>query len=106
MIHQAFFRGFELIVMPKFDLEDFCKFTQEHKITFGYLVPPILLRLAKEPVVAKYDISSIRMINSGAAPLTRELVEEFYNKHKIPVKQGYGLSETSPMTHTQPWDEW
>ena len=56
--------------------------------------------------MAKYDLSSVRMMNSGAAPLTRELVDTVYNRLKIPVKQGYGLSETSPTTHTQPWSDW
>ena len=46
------------------------------------------------------------MLNSGAAPLTRELVESLYERIKVPVKQGYGLSETSPTTHTQPWSLW
>lgn len=92
--------------MPKFDLEDFCKFIQEIKITFAYVVPPIVLLLSKHPLVSKYDLSSIRMMNSGAAPLTRELVEAVYSRLNIPVKQGYGLSETSPTTHTQPWEDW
>lgn len=46
------------------------------------------------------------MINSGAAPLTRDLVDAVYKRLKIPIKQGYGLSETSPTTHTQPWETW
>jgi 4-coumarate--CoA ligase len=92
--------------MPKFDLEDFCKFIQEIKITFAYVVPPIVLLLSKHPTVDKYDLSSIRMMNSGAAPLTRELVEAVHSRLGLRVKQGYGLSETSPTTHTQPWEDW
>lgn len=92
--------------MPKFDLEDFCRFIQELKITFVYVVPPIVLLMSKHPLVSKYDLSSVRMMNSGAAPLTRELVEAVHSRLGIPVKQGYGLSETSPTTHTQPWEDW
>lgn len=92
--------------MPKFDLEDFCRFIQDLKITFAYVVPPVVLLLGKHPVVSKYDLSTIRMMNSGAAPLTRELVDAVYNRLKFPIKQGYGLSETSPTTHTQPWEDW
>lgn len=106
MIHQSLYSGFQLVVMPKFDLEDFCKFIQELKVTFAYVVPPIVLLLSKHPSVDKYDLSTIRMMNSGAAPLTRELVDAVYERLKIPVKQGYGLSETSPTTHTQPWADW
>jgi len=92
--------------MPKFDLEQFCRIIQDYKITFVYLVPPVVLLLSKHPIVSKYDLSSIRMMNSGAAPLTRELVDAVHQRLKVPVKQGYGLSETSPTTHTQPWEDW
>lgn len=61
----------------------------------------MVLLLGKHPLVDKYDLSSVRMLNSGAAPLTRELVESVYNRLKIPIKQGYGLTETSPTTHLQ-----
>ena len=90
-----------LVVMPKFDIEKFCSITQTYKITFAYVVPPVVLLLAKHPILDKYDLSSLRMMNSGAAPLTQELVEAVYNRLKVPIKQGYGLSETSPTTHTQ-----
>jgi acyl-CoA synthetase (AMP-forming)/AMP-acid ligase II len=106
LIHQSIFSGLQLVVMPKFDLEDFCRIIQEHKVTFAYVVPPVILLLSKHPVVSKYDLSTVRMMNSGAAPLTRDLVDSVYNRLKIPVKQGYGLSETSPTTHTQPWSDW
>lgn len=92
--------------MSRFEIEQFCAAVQKHRITFTYVVPPIILLLAKNPIVDKYDLSSLRMMNSGAAPLTQELVEAVYKRLKLPVKQGYGLSETSPTTHTQPWDEW
>lgn len=92
--------------MAKFDLEKFCQHIQNFKITFAYVVPPVVLGLAKSPVVSKYDLSSLRMMNSGAAPLTRELQEAVYARLKIPVKQGYGLSETSPTTHSQEWEDW
>lgn len=92
--------------MPKFDIEQFCKLVQDEKITFSYVVPPVILLLSKHPIVEKYDLSSIRMMNSGAAPLTKELVDAVHRRTKLKVKQGYGLSETSPTTHTQPWDRW
>ena len=92
--------------MPKFDIEKFCATIQYHKITFAYVVPPVILLLGKHPVINKYDLSSLRMLNSGAAPLTHELVEAVYKRLRVPIKQGYGLSETSPSTHTQPWELW
>lgn len=105
-MHQAIHSGWQLVVMPKFDLEKFCFLIQNYKLTFVYAVPPVILQLAKNPIVDNYNLKSLRMINSGAAPLTRELVDQVYGRLKIPIKQGYGLSETSPTTHTQPWHEW
>ncbi|CAD0092001.1 unnamed protein product [Aureobasidium vineae] len=106
ILHMSFYKGCRTVVMPKFDIEDFCRITQEEKITFSYVAPPVVLLLSKHPVVEKYDLSTIRMMNSGAAPLTKELVNAVYDRTKLKVKQGYGLSETSPTTHTQQWDVW
>ncbi|KAL8840440.1 MAG: hypothetical protein Q9170_001316 [Blastenia crenularia] len=106
LIHNAIFNGLTLVVMSKFEIEKFCAIIQNLKITFAYIVPPVVLLLSKHPVVDRYDLRSLRMLNSGAAPLTQELVEAVYKRIKCPVKQGYGLSETSPTTHNQPWEDW
>ncbi|KAL4914709.1 hypothetical protein BDW62DRAFT_189892 [Aspergillus aurantiobrunneus] len=106
LVHQTLFQGFELVVMAKFDLEKWCQHVQDYRITFSYVVPPVVLLLGKHPIVEKFNLSTMRMMNSGAAPLTQELVEAVYSRLRIGIKQGYGLSETSPTTHTQPWDEW
>lgn len=92
--------------MPAFDMKVFLESIQEHKITFIYVAPPVIVRLARDEIVDKYDLSSVKMITSGAAPLTKELVDAVHKRTKIKINQAYGLSETSPMTHTQPWDEW
>lgn len=74
--------------MDRFDLEKFCRLVQEERITYAYVVPPVVLALAKHPIVAKFDLSSLRMMNSGAAPLSKELSTAVYTRIKIPVKQG------------------
>lgn len=106
LVQQPLHRGIELVVMPAFDLKSFLAAVQTHKITFIYVAPPVIVRLARDPMVSDYDLSSVRMITCGAAPLTQELVDTVHQKFKIKINQAYGLSETSPMTHTQPWDEW
>lgn len=106
ILHHALYRGFNCVVMPKFDIESWCKIVQDAKVTFAYVVPPVVLQLSKHPCVDKYDLSTIRMMNSGAAPLTKELVEALHGRTKLKVKQGYGLSETSPTTHAQEWSDW
>ena len=92
--------------MSKFDIESWCRNVQQQRITFAYVVPPVVLLLSKHPCVEQYDLSSIRMMNSGAAPLTKELVKALHARTKLKVKQGYGLSETSPTTHAQEWQDW
>ncbi|CAG8157212.1 unnamed protein product [Penicillium salamii] len=106
LIAQALYQGYHLIVMSKFDIEKWCAHVQNYRCTFSYIVPPVVLLLGKHPVVDKYDLSSMRMMNSGAAPLTQELVEAVYSRIKVGIKQGYGLSETSPTTHSQKWEDW
>jgi acyl-CoA synthetase (AMP-forming)/AMP-acid ligase II len=106
LVQQPLHRGVELVVMPGFDLKRFLESIQTHRITFIYVAPPVIVRLARDETVGQYDLSSLKMMTSGAAPLTRELVDTVYQKYNIKINQAYGLSETSPMAHTQPWDEW
>ena len=95
------YRGIELFVMPIFNLELFLQTIQEHKITFTYVPPPVFDRPTREETVDQYDLSSVRMITSGAAPLTTELVDAVHERLNVKINQAYGLGETSPMTHTQ-----
>lgn len=91
--------GATVVCMSRFDLEKFLELVQEYKITYCHLVPPIILGLVKHPVVAKYDISSIRSVISGAAPLGNELQSALAQKFPWDVRQGYGMTELSPVTH-------
>lgn len=81
----------------RFDLEFFCQMVQEHRPVRAHLVPPIILGLAKHPIVDKYDMSSLKMIVSGAAPLGKEVVDEAKKRLSVGIKQAWGMSETSPV---------
>jgi 4-coumarate--CoA ligase len=83
--------------MPKFDFERFCRIIQDYKVTITHIVPPIILSLVKNPKAKEYDFSSLQLVISGAAPLSKELSDSFYKEFKIKIKQGYGLTETSPV---------
>ncbi|PKY14579.1 acetyl-CoA synthetase-like protein [Rhizophagus irregularis] len=85
------------VVISKFDFEPFCRIIQDYKVTITHIVPPIILALVKNPKAKEYDFSSLQLVISGAAPLSKELSESFYKEHKIKIKQGYGLTETSPV---------
>jgi acyl-CoA synthetase (AMP-forming)/AMP-acid ligase II len=97
--------GATVVTMPQFEMEDFCALVEEHGIESGYLVPPIILGLAKSPVVDEYDLSSFDYITSGAAPLGKEVAEACADRLGCMVKQGYGLTETSPVTHLTARDD-
>ena len=96
--------GATIITMPRFDLEEYLDLSQKHKVTRAYLVPPVILALAKHPIVDNYDLSSLQMIMSGAAPLGGDLAAAASDRLGCFVMQGYGLTETSPVTHVVPED--
>ena len=99
IMSMALHNGGTVITMPRFDLEHFLQLMQNYKVTLAYLVPPIVLALAKHPIVSNYDLSSLESITSGAAPLSEALALECAERLGCVVKQGYGLTETSPVTH-------
>lgn len=96
-------QGATIVSLPRFDLEQFLGTIQRHRVSYLNLVPPIILALAKHPLVATYDLSSIRTIMSGAAPLSGELADGCAARLGCVVRQGYGLTETSPVTHFHPF---
>jgi len=95
--------GATLVTLPRFELEAFLETIQTHRVTRAYVVPPIVLALAKHPMVDSYDLSSLRYIMSGAAPLGAEVARACQDRLGCEVTQGYGLTETSPVTHFRPW---
>jgi len=96
--------GATLVTMPKFDMEEFLGVMQDRGVTVAPLVPPIVLGLAKHPVVDNYDLSKLRLIFCGAAPLGEQVSNEAGQRLKCMVAQGYGMTEASPVTHISPTD--
>ncbi|MER7725729.1 4-coumarate--CoA ligase family protein [Streptomyces sp. NPDC096323] len=97
--------GATVVVLPRFDLEQFLGVIQEHRITGLYVAPPIVLALAKHPAVGAYDLSSLEYIVSAAAPLDAGLAAACSARLGLPpVRQAYGMTELSPGTHVVPLD--
>ena len=94
--------GTTVVTMPRFDLGQFLDLIEKHGVTRAFVVPPIALALAKHPAVDERDLSSLNLIMSGAAPLGPELSEQVANRIGCTTLQGYGLTETSPVTHCAP----
>ena len=95
-------QGVTIITVPRFDLEQVLGLIQDQRVTRFFAVPPIVLALAKHPLVDSYDLSSLRQIFSGAAPLSAELALEAGARVGCEVVQGYGMTEMSPVSHLTP----
>lgn len=92
------------VTMPRFDLAEFLRLVQQYRLTHLYVVPPIVLALAKHPLVDQFDLSSVKLVNSGAAPLDENLQRACAKRLGCLVTQGYGMTETSLACHVTPQD--
>ncbi len=96
-----------MITHPRFEPEAFLSSIEKYRITWGLIVPPILVIMASSPLVEKYDLTSLKGVISGAAPLGEGLMRRVLARmHKdFFITQGYGLTETSPTSHYMPLTE-
>ncbi|CAM2985327.1 AMP-binding protein [Prescottella defluvii] len=104
LLNAALFERASLVTMPRFDLVEFLRIVAEQKCTYVFVAPPVAVALAKHPLVDQYDLSSVHTIFSGAAPLDEELGKAVANRLSCRVRQGYGMSEMSPVSHAIPFD--
>jgi long-chain acyl-CoA synthetase len=91
------------VLMERFDLLQSLELCEKHKVTYYFAVPPIILALANAPVDLS-KLKSLKYIFSGAAPLPLDPARRLQEKTGIQVVQGYGMTEASPLTHSQPGD--
>ncbi|KAG0269719.1 hypothetical protein DFQ27_002388 [Actinomortierella ambigua] len=96
-LHISLFTGTKTIIMPKFELPSFLGNIQKYKVTNTFIVPPVALALAKHPIVNDYDLSSLRHIACGAAPLPKDLLDMIEKRLGIYCRQGFGMTEASPL---------
>ena len=96
--------GGGLVTMPRFDLEQFLALCEKHRTPRLYIVPPIAIALAKHPIVDRFDLSAVRQVNSGAAPLGGDVAEAVGKRLGTLATQGYGMTELSPVSHMTPID--
>eukprot|EP00002_Diphylleia_rotans_P003782 TRINITY_DN1267_c0_g1_i1.p1 TRINITY_DN1267_c0_g1~~TRINITY_DN1267_c0_g1_i1.p1 ORF type:complete len:531 (+),score=114.30 TRINITY_DN1267_c0_g1_i1:59-1651(+) len=94
--------GATLVIMPSFDLEKYLNICRDYKVTLGHIVPPIAVALAKHPMVEKYLPIHVKRFFSGAAPMGPELEAEVSKRINAVVKQAYGMTELSPVSHMVP----
>ncbi|KAK1764039.1 hypothetical protein QBC33DRAFT_547822 [Phialemonium atrogriseum] len=97
--HSAAWRGDGIIVLPKFELTQYLEAIERFKINHLLVVPPILIRmLSCKEECSKYDLSSVRLLFTGAAPAGKETVEGLLRLHpEWHIGQGYGMTETATV---------
>jgi acyl-CoA synthetase (AMP-forming)/AMP-acid ligase II len=105
ILNMGLYKGATIIMMQRFDLERVLKVMQDYGVTYAHLVPPIILALAKQQIVDAYDLSKLHTIFSGAAPLSESVTTACIKRLKnCQIRQGYGMTETSPVIHMSPTD--
>jgi long-chain acyl-CoA synthetase len=93
-------QGGSMILIPKFDINLMLDAITRYKPTFFPGVPTLYVSLLNHPKAAETDFSSIKYFNSGSAPLPLDVTQRFEELTGCVLRQGYGLSETSPTTHS------
>jgi 4-coumarate--CoA ligase len=88
-----------LIAMPRFELGGFLSLIGDHQATFAFIAPPIAVALAKHPAIDGAELSSLRELFSGAAPMDAGLASAVETRLGVTVRQGYGMTELSPVSH-------
>jgi len=91
--------GATIVTLPRFDPELFLKALQDWRVELAHIVPPVAVLLAKHPSVDKYDLRHLQELFCGAAPLGPELTDAILRRLNVTVRQGYGMTEASPVTH-------
>jgi acyl-CoA synthetase (AMP-forming)/AMP-acid ligase II len=94
--------GVTVVILPRFELEAFLRAVQDHGVTRAAVVPPIVLGLLTAGVVGDYDLSTLRLITSAAAPLGADLARGCARRLGCRVRQAYGMTEVSGGTHVAP----
>ncbi|KAK0427348.1 hypothetical protein QR680_010180 [Steinernema hermaphroditum] len=98
--------GLTTVVMSHFNLELYCKTIESYKARLLKLVPPVLVLLSKDPLIDRYDLSSVQAMLSGAAPAGRELCEDVMKRlpNVLVVGQAYGMTELTAASHALYYD--
>jgi acyl-CoA synthetase (AMP-forming)/AMP-acid ligase II len=91
-------QGATIVTMPRFNMGAFLDILERHRVTRAHIVPPVVLGLTRAPGVEGRELS-LRIVISGAAPLSADTAERASERLGAPVRQGYGMTEASPVTH-------
>jgi long-chain acyl-CoA synthetase len=96
--------GGKMIMLPRFDAASTLAAIQKHKVTVFCGAPTMYSMLLAHPKLKKYDLTSVRFCISGSAPLPPEVQKKWMEITNGVLVEGYGLTESSPVTHCNPLD--
>lgn len=99
IMNMGLYVGATIVTMSRFDLKECLQALEKFRVSYGFIVPPIMLALAKHPSVDDYDLSALRILFSGAAPLSEHIASSASTRLGCTIMQGYGMTEASPATH-------
>jgi acyl-CoA synthetase (AMP-forming)/AMP-acid ligase II len=103
-LNLALREGATVVILPRFELTGFLRAVEVYRGTRAELVPPMVLGLATSDLAGSYDLSSLRVLTSGAAPLSADLAHACAERVGCRVKQAYGLTEIAGASHIAPDD--
>ncbi|HEY1276968.1 MAG TPA: AMP-binding protein [Thermoleophilaceae bacterium] len=98
----ALYQGATVVSVPRFEVESFLAALQDHRITHTIVPPSVALLLSGLPLVDEYDLSALRVLGVGSAPVSAELEIECEQRLDCLVGQGYGLTEATAVVAIQP----
>jgi acyl-CoA synthetase (AMP-forming)/AMP-acid ligase II len=99
VVNLALRTGATVVTLPRFDLEEFLRTLQDYEINIVPVVPPIVLALARTPLLERFDLSKLQTLHCGAAPLSVEVAREACERLGVRISYGYGMTELSPLSH-------
>jgi acyl-CoA synthetase (AMP-forming)/AMP-acid ligase II len=99
VLNMGLAKGSTIVTMERFDLDQLLEIIEKRGVTWLHIAPPIVLALATAPQVEGRDFSELKLVISGAAPLDAELSGRAEARIGAPIRQGYGMTELSPVSH-------
>jgi len=101
-MNSTFYAGATLILITRFDPEKVLEIVEKKKVTVWYGAATMFTLIVNHPAITKYDLSSLRCVKAGAAPIPNSTKRKWDRLTGVELMLGYGLTEASPETHNSP----